>query len=153
MPRWIARLHDARHRHAVRRGACTERQLKAVESSKYARYRHMTYEKYLAQTATNENGEAANSPYLQGAFIAMDPRNGAIRAMIGGRDFDDSKFNRATQALRQPGSTFKPIVYAAAVRNGRPPSYIVQDEPIMVPEMGGEDWTPQNCDGRFEGPR
>jgi penicillin-binding protein 1A len=129
-----------------------ERQLKAVESSKYARYRHMTYEKYIAQTATNENGEAANSPYLQGAFIAMDPRNGAIRAMIGGRDFDDSKFNRATQALRQPGSTFKPIVYAAAVRNGRPPSYIVQDEPIMVPEMGGEDWTPQNYDGRFEGP-
>jgi len=129
-----------------------ERQLKAVESSKYARYRHMTYEKYLAQAATNENGETANSPYLQGAFIAMDPRNGAIRAMIGGRDFDDSKFNRATQALRQPGSTFKPIVYAAAVRNGRPPSYIVQDEPIMVPEMGGEDWTPQNYDGRFEGP-
>src|SRR5687768_3349308 len=98
-----------------------ERQLKAVESSKYARYRHMTYEKYLAQAATNENGEAANSPYLQGAFIAMDPRNGAIRAMIGGRDFDDSKFNRATQALRQPGSTFKPLVYAAAIRNGRPP--------------------------------
>lgn len=129
-----------------------ERQLKAVESSKYARYRHMTYEKYLAQSATNENGEAANSPYLQGAFIALDPRNGAIRAMIGGRDFDDSKFNRATQALRQPGSTFKPIVYAAAVRNGRPPSYLVQDEPIMVPEMGGEDWTPQNYDGKFEGP-
>ena len=53
-----------------------------------------------------------NSPYLQGAFVAMDPRTGAVRALVGGRDFDDSKFNRATQALRQPGSTFKPIVYA-----------------------------------------
>ena len=61
-----------------------------------------------------------NSPYLQGAFVALDPRTGAVRAMVGGRDFEDSKFNRATQALRQPGSTFKPIVYSTAVQSGRP---------------------------------
>jgi penicillin-binding protein 1A len=95
---------------------------------------------------------AANSPYLQGAFIAMDPRTGAVRALVGGRDFDDSKFNRATQALRQPGSTFKPIVYADAVQNGRPPSYIVDDSPVSVPQAGGGVWTPQNYDGKFEGP-
>jgi penicillin-binding protein 1A len=82
----------------------------------------------------------------------MDPRTGAVRALVGGRDFDDSKFNRATQALRQPGSTFKPIVYADAVQNGRPPSYIVDDSPISVPQSGGGNWTPQNYDGKFEGP-
>jgi penicillin-binding protein 1A len=95
---------------------------------------------------------AANSPYLQGAFVAMDPRTGAVRALVGGRDFDDSKFNRATQALRQPGSTFKPIVYADAIQNGRPPSYIVDDSPVSVPQSGGGTWTPQNYDGKFEGP-
>jgi penicillin-binding protein 1A len=82
----------------------------------------------------------------------MDPRTGAVRALVGGRDFDDSKFNRATQALRQPGSTFKPIVYADAIQNGRPPSYIVDDSPVTVPQVGGADWTPQNYDGKYEGP-
>ncbi len=82
----------------------------------------------------------------------MDPRTGAVRALIGGRDFDDSKFNRATQALRQPGSTFKPIVYAAAVQNGRPASYIVDDSPLAVPQVDGTVWTPQNYDLKFEGP-
>jgi penicillin-binding protein 1A len=105
-------------------------------------------------SASERSGEQSspNSPYLQGAFVAMDPRTGAVRALVGGRDFDDSKFNRATQALRQPGSTFKPIVYASAVQNGRPPTYIVDDSPVMVPQSGGGSWTPQNYDGKFEGP-
>jgi penicillin-binding protein 1A len=81
----------------------------------------------------------------------MDPRTGAVRALVGGRDFNDSKFNRATQALRQPGSTFKPIVYSTAIQNGRSPAYILSDEPLTVPVSGGSDWTPQNYDGRFEG--
>jgi penicillin-binding protein 1A len=72
--------------------------------------------------------------------------------MVGGRDFYDSKFNRATQALRQPGSSFKPIVYAAAVQNGRSPSYILQDTAISVDQGTGTPWTPKNYDGRFEGP-
>jgi penicillin-binding protein 1A len=130
-----------------------ENQLKAVEAGRYGPYTHQTFEGYMAK-ASSRAGEPArgNSPYLQGAFVAMDPRTGAVRALVGGRDFDDSKFNRATQALRQPGSTFKPIVYADAIQNGRPPSYIVDDSPVSVPQAGGGDWTPQNYDGKFEGP-
>ncbi|MCY7380357.1 MAG: PBP1A family penicillin-binding protein [Gemmatimonadaceae bacterium] len=130
-----------------------ESQLKAVESGRYGAYTHPTFEAYMAKASSRVGEPAAgNSPYLQGAFVAMDPRTGAVRALVGGRDFDDSKFNRATQALRQPGSTFKPIVYADAVQNGRPPSYLVDDSPIAVPQVGGGDWTPQNYDGKFEGP-
>ncbi|MDQ6635879.1 MAG: PBP1A family penicillin-binding protein [Gemmatimonadota bacterium] len=130
-----------------------ENQLKAVESGRYGAYTHPTFESYMSKASSRAGQElAANSPYLQGAFIAMDPRTGAVRALVGGRDFDDSKFNRATQALRQPGSTFKPVVYADAVQNGRPPSYIVDDSPVSVPQSGGGVWTPQNYDGKFEGP-
>jgi penicillin-binding protein 1A len=130
-----------------------ENQMRAIESGRYGAYKHMSFETYLSRIAERESeGGAANSPYLQGAFVAMDPRTGAVRALVGGRDFDDSKFNRATQALRQPGSTFKPIVYADAVQNGRSPAYIVDDSPVSVPLAGGGNWTPQNYDGKFEGP-
>ena len=130
-----------------------ENQLRAIESGKFGAYNHPSFESYLSR-ASERAGEAAaaNSPYLQGAFVAMDPRTGAVRALVGGRDFDDSKFNRAIQALRQPGSTFKPVVYADAVQNGRPPSYLVDDSPVAVPQSGGGSWTPQNYDGKFEGP-
>ena len=128
-----------------------ERQLKAIESGKYGRFRHTTYEQYIARGGAGEDA-AANSPYLQGAFVALDPRTGAVRALVGGRDFEDSKFNRATQALRQPGSTFKPLVYADAIRNGRAPSYMLQDEPMSVPQVDGTEWAPRNYDGKFEGP-
>jgi len=130
-----------------------ENQLRKIESGSYGAYRHPSFESYLS-TASERVGEAAaaSAPYLQGAFVAMDPRTGAIRALVGGRDFDDSKFNRATQALRQPGSTFKPIVYADAIQNGRPPSYIVDDSPLTVPQGNGSNWTPQNYDGKFVGP-
>ncbi|MBI3792222.1 MAG: hypothetical protein HY275_15265, partial [Gemmatimonadetes bacterium] len=96
--------------------------------------------------------DAASSPYLQGAFVAVDPRDGAVRAMVGGRDFDESKFNRATQALRQPGSTFKPLVYATAIHAGKPPSYLVRDEPVNVLQENGQPWQPQNYDLTFQGP-
>ncbi|MGH7718956.1 MAG: penicillin-binding protein 1A [Gemmatimonadaceae bacterium] len=128
-----------------------ERQLKAIESSKYGAFRHITYERYLARSAAGESQTSATSPYLQGTFIALDPRSGAVRALVGGRDFDDSKFNRATQALRQPGSTFKPVVYAEAIHEGRPPSYIVDDAPLSIPQVDGTEWTPQNYDLKFEG--
>ena len=68
----------------------------------------------------------------------MDPRTGAIRALVGGRDFDDSKFDRAVQAVRQPGSTFKPIVYSDAIQNGRPLSYLLDDSPLTV-DMGSPE--------------
>jgi penicillin-binding protein 1A len=125
-----------------------ERQIKAIESGKYGAFKHITMEQYEARNANgdNEGNTVPNSPYLQGAVISMDPRNGAIRALVGGRDFDDSKFDRATQALRQPGSTFKPIVYADAIHNGRSASYILNDSALTVPQINGQEWTPQNYD-------
>ncbi len=128
-----------------------ERQLERIEAGRFGRYTSETYERYIARSVAGE-APGDNAPYLQGAFIALDPRNGAIRAMVGGRDFYDSKFNRATQALRQPGSAFKPIVYAAAVQNGRSPAYILQDTSISLDQGTGRPWIPRNYDGRFEGP-
>src|SRR5205823_2335013 len=126
-----------------------ERQAKAIEGGRFGPYQHETYEHYMAHREGDEG--SGTSPYLQSAFLAMDPRTGAVRAMIGGRDFDDSKFNRSVQALRQPGSTFKPIVYSAAVQNGRPPSYIVNDSPLVLQVPGQPEWAPQNYDLRFLG--
>jgi penicillin-binding protein 1A len=128
-----------------------ERQLRRIEAGRFGKFTGESYEHYIARSIAGvEPGE--NSPYLQGAFVAIDPRNGSVKAMVGGRDFYDSKFNRATQALRQPGSSFKPIVYAAAVQNGRSPSYILEDTAISVDQGTGTPWTPKNYDGRFEGP-
>jgi penicillin-binding protein 1A len=129
-----------------------ENQLRAIEGGKYGRFPHRTLEQFAARAANGDDGATGNSPYLQGAFVAMDPRDGSVRALIGGRQFDDSKFNRATQALRQPGSTFKPIVYAAALQNGRSPATIIDDAAITVPQVGGASWSPRNYDGKFEGP-
>jgi penicillin-binding protein 1A len=128
-----------------------ENQLQAIEAGRHGPYKHLTYEAYLARSAEGGETGAANSPYLQGAFVAVDPRTGAVRALVGGRDFSDSKFNRATQALRQPGSTFKPIVYAAAVHEGIGPSDLVEDAPLSLPQVSGETWSPQNYDLKYEG--
>ncbi|HEY0931581.1 MAG TPA: PBP1A family penicillin-binding protein [Gemmatimonas sp.] len=128
-----------------------ENQLQAIEAGRHGAYKHLTYEGYLARSADGGERGAANSPYLQGAFVAIDPRSGAVRAMVGGRDFGDSKFNRAVQALRQPGSTFKPVVYAAAVHEGFGPSQVVDDSPIALDQVSGETWTPQNYDLKFQG--
>ena len=92
------------------------------------------------------------TPYLQGILVSVDLDTGGIVAMVGGRSFQESKFNRATQSLRQPGSVFKPFVYTAAVRNGFPVSYVVDDRPLSMPMGNGETWTPENFDRRFRGP-
>jgi len=128
-----------------------ENQLQAIEAGRHGAYKHLSYEAYLARSAEGGERGAANSPYLQGAFVAIDPRSGAVRAMVGGRDFGDSKFNRAVQALRQPGSTFKPIVYAAAIHEGMSPATVVDDSPISMEQLSGETWTPQNYDLKFQG--
>lgn len=128
-----------------------ENQLQAIEAGRHGAYKHLTYEAYLARSAEGGERGAANSPYLQGAFVAIDPRTGAVRAMVGGRDFGDSKFNRAVQALRQPGSTFKPIVYATAIHEGFGPSQIIDDSPLSLDQVSGEAWTPQNYDLKFQG--
>jgi penicillin-binding protein 1A len=91
-------------------------------------------------------------PEVSGAIVAMDPHTGRVKAMVGGFSYDQSEFNRATQALRQPGSAFKPFVYATALDNGYTPSSIVLDEPITI-QAGGEAWSPTNYDGRPTGPR
>ena len=126
-----------------------ERQVLAIEAGRFGPYKHETLEHYLAHREGDVG--SGTSPYLQSAFLALDPRNGAVRAMIGGRDFDDSKFNRSVQALRQPGSAFKPIVYSAAVQNGRPASYIVNDSPLVLQVPGQPEWAPQNYDLQFLG--
>ena len=128
-----------------------ENQLRAIESGKFGAWKHQTYEQFLARSVSRPEQVSAESPYLQGAFIAIDPRDGAVRALVGGRDFDDSKFDRATQALRQPGSTFKPIVYAAAIQHGKSPATLIDDAPISLPQVGGATWTPQNYDMKYEG--
>ena len=86
----------------------------------------------------------------QAALVAIDNNTGEIRAMVGGRDFDESKFNRATQALRQTGSSFKPYVYSAAVEQGAMPDDTIVDAPISFPSVSGT-WAPHNYDGKYEG--
>ena len=92
-------------------------------------------------------------PEISGAIVAMDPHTGRVKAMVGGFSFDKSEFNRATQALRQVGSSFKPFVYATALDNGYTPSSIIMDEPIEIDQGNGEIWRPENYDGKPTGPR
>ena len=91
-------------------------------------------------------------PEVSGACVAMDPFTGRVLAMVGGFSFDQSEFNRATQAQRQPGSSFKPFVYAASLDNGYTPSSIVLDEPIEIDQGNGEIWRPENFEGKSGGP-
>lgn len=120
-----------------------ESQLTAIEAGTFGPYRHRTFEQYLASRAADAPPRGA-SPYLQGALVAMDAVTGEVRAMVGGRDFQDSKFNRATQAMRQAGSTFKLFVYSAALRQGRSPNETIEDAPITLPMSDGTFWEPSN---------
>jgi penicillin-binding protein 1A len=92
------------------------------------------------------------TPYLQGALVALDPQTGAVRALIGGRSFQQSKFDRARLAQRQAGSSFKPFVFTAAIQSGIPASHTVLDGPVIYPQVSGVEWRPQNYDATFEGP-
>ena len=92
-------------------------------------------------------------PEIEGALVAMDPRTGRVLAMVGGFSYAESEFNRATQALRQPGSSFKPIVYSAALDNGYTPASVVLDAPIEVVNTDGSVWRPENYAQTFYGPQ
>ena len=105
-------------------------------------WRHPTY-------AQRTSGR---SDYLQGAVVAMDPFTGEVRALVGGRNYEASPFNRAVNALRQPGSAFKPIVYAAAVADSLAANAIVFDTALAIPLDNGEVYSPENSDGNFLGP-
>ncbi len=92
-------------------------------------------------------------PLVQGALLCLDPKTGHVRAMVGGRDFSESQFNRAISSRRQPGSAFKPIIYAAALEKGYTPSTILMDSPVEYSDPdGGTYWAPKNYDKNFMGP-
>jgi penicillin-binding protein 1A len=104
---------------------------------------------------TNKDAwEITQLPEVEGAFVALDPRDGSIRALVGGFDFEKNKFNHVTQAWRQPGSSFKPFIYSAALEKGFTPATVINDAPLFFDAgvTGSQPWEPKNYDGKFEGP-
>ena len=98
--------------------------------------------------------EITQLPEVEGAFVAIDPRDGAVRAMVGGFDYEKNKFNHVTQAWRQPGSSFKPFIYSAALEKGFTPATVINDSALFFDAAvtGGQPWEPKNYDGKFDGP-
>ncbi|MBX9817987.1 MAG: penicillin-binding protein 1A [Burkholderiaceae bacterium] len=107
----------------------------------------------VAKTAKG-GWEMTQLPEVEGAFVALDPRDGSIKALVGGFDFAKNKFNHVIQAQRQPGSSFKPFIYSAALEKGFTPATVVNDAPLFFSAgvTGGQPWEPKNYDGTFEGP-
>jgi 1A family penicillin-binding protein len=126
---------------ALQRAAVAALEEGAAEVEARPGYRHQTRAK-RARGSTD---------FLQGAVVAVDPATGDVRALVGGRDHVESPFNRATNAVRQPGSTFKPIVYARALMDSLPPNAVLHDEPLEI-AYDAEVYRPRNADGEFLGP-
>ena len=120
-----------------------QRQLRNVENGVYGSFRGPRYR------AGAEIGE--ETEYLQGAIVLMAAENGAVRALVGGRDYEQSRFNRGTRARRQAGSAFKPFVFATALAEGYTPSQLISDSTLRMELPGGEIWEPQNITGEYEG--
>jgi penicillin-binding protein 1A len=114
-------------------------------------FRHSKFADFQESVAIG-NPQADSMEYVQGLLIALDPWTGGVRAMIGGRDFQFSKFNRATQALRQAGSGFKPFVYTAAIASRIPQTFVIADAPVVALQVDGTEWRPSNFSETFEGP-
>jgi penicillin-binding protein 1A len=161
---WVRQILDSRFGEEVYRGGLRvyttldlDLQRAAVEAMEWGwdriesqpNFRHPRYAEFDSVETFPNAGE---TPYLQGMFVALDPATGAVRALIGGRDFEQSKFDRARLARRQAGSAFKPFVYTAAIASGFPASHIVIDQPVVYPQVSGEDWRPKNFDEEFNGP-
>ena len=110
----------------------------------------------VIRVSRDEKGQwqVAQLPQVESAFISIRPDNGAILSLVGGFDFDRNKFNHVTQALRQPGSSFKPFIYSAALEKGFSPATVVNDAPLYfdASQTGSDTWEPKNYDGKFEGP-
>ena len=96
----------------------------------------------------------AQMPLVEAALVAIDPRDGAVRSLVGGFDFSKNQYNHVTQASRQPGSSFKPFIYSAALEKGITPTTVINDAPLFfsAAQTGGEEWEPKNYDGKFDGP-
>ena len=120
-----------------------EAQLRAVENGAFGRFTGPRRSAYRDSTET---------PYLQGGAVVMDAETGDVLALFGGRSWRESRFDRMNQGLRQPGSAFKPFVYAAAVAEGVSPVDTVRDDTVRYELPGGEVWIPRNFDGRYRGP-
>src|SRR5687767_9575900 len=101
-----------------------------------------------------KNWQIVQLPEVEAAFIALDPQDGAIRALVGGFDFWRNKFNHVTQAWRQPGSSFKPFIYSASLEKGFTAATVIPDEPVVLEaeQTGSQRWEPKNYDGKYEGP-
>jgi penicillin-binding protein 1A len=125
-----------------------EEQIQAIESGRLGSFRGVSRARFDSERDPEE--PVTHTPYLQGVVVVLDPHTGLVRAMVGGRDFRQSQFNRATQALRQPGSAFKPFVYASALEKGRSPLYGVSDAPLSI-TVGNTVWSPKNYDGSYGG--
>ncbi len=161
---WVRQILDSRFGEEVYRGGLrvyttldVDIQRAAVEAMDWGWNRiesqpNFRHPKYAEFDSVETFETAGQTPYLQGMFVALDPATGAVRALIGGRDFEQSKFDRARQARRQAGSAFKPFVYTAAIASGFPASHIVVDQPVVYPQVSGEDWRPKNFDEEFNGP-
>ena len=106
------------------------------------------------QTDDKNNWRITQMPEVEAAFLSTDPQTGAIRSLVGGFDFNRNKFNHATQAWRQPGSSFKPFIYSGSLEKGFTPASIIEDSPISFPAAvtGSQAWEPKNYDGKYEGP-
>jgi penicillin-binding protein 1A len=119
-------------------------QLRSVENGVFGPYRG---KRYSSKAAASDETE-----YVQGAIVVLNARNGGVMAQVGGRDYRQSRFDRATRAKRQAGSAFKPFVYAAALSEGYATSQPIKDEPLEMELAGGEVWKPRNTTGDFRGP-
>jgi penicillin-binding protein 1A len=126
-----------------------EAQLRAIEAGRIGLFRHP---RRTPGTATTDSAGGEETRYLQGAVVVMDAEHGDLLALVGGRDFGDSKFDRAMQARRQPGSAFKPFVFGAALAAGYPPTLILSDEPLHRVLPDGTIWEPRNFEGSYRGP-
>lgn len=125
---------------------------KALEEQLAWMERKNDYEVNRDSTWVAPEAPFVTSPYVQGASIVLDTKTGEIVAMVGGRSYWESKFNRATQAKRQPGSAFKPFVFTAAIEQGIGPSTVIMDEPLVVPMPNGSVYKPENQKRNFRGP-
>jgi penicillin-binding protein 1A len=108
----------------------------------------------VQREADGKPWQIAQLPEVEAAFMALDPQDGSVRALVGGFDFNRNKFNHVTQAWRQPGSSFKPFIYSASLEKGFTPATVIPDEPVVLEaeQTGSQRWEPKNYDNKFEGP-
>ena len=159
-PRWCCRPTPSRSRPAcatARRSSITGEGLRFAAralDAKTAPQKRIRRGSIIRVQREGKNWQITQLPEVEAAFVALDPQDGAIRALVGGFDFDRNKFNHVTQAWRQPGSRFKPFIYSAALEKGFTPATVINDAPLVLDaeETGSQRWEPKNYDGKFDGP-